>query len=209
MKKVSIVIADDHPIIRKAVKNTLRGKKQFRIIGEANNGLELLKFTENHLPDIAIIDLEMPVMKGYETIHELRKLCPGIKTIAFSGFLTESNQARAIKMGADATLCKTEPNNRLITALEAVIKGESYHSDVSGEHDTTLPGMESEDVLTLREKQILTLIATGKTSIQISRECNISKWTVDKHRANIKEKLGLGTLAEMVKYAMHHGYIAR
>lgn len=208
MKKFTLVIADDHPIIRKAIKNTLSKKKQFQIIGEANNGLELLKLAEKTAPDIAIIDLEMPTMKGYETIKELRAACPDIKTIAFSGFLTETNQDHAIQMGADSTLCKTESSRSLLDALEAVVNGKSYHSNVSVDNETP-DAKGSEDALTLREKQILTLIATGKTSIQISQECNISKWTVDKHRANIKEKLGLSTLAEMVRYALNNGYIGK
>ncbi len=207
MKTVAVVIADDHPIIRTAIKNTLKKNDKVEILAEANNGIELLAIMDDVIPDIAIIDLEMPMMNGYETILELHTSFPQVKTIAFSGFLTTTNQQRAIEMGAHATVSKADPSDSLMKALESVINGKTYHATVTTCFDIEGPEDNDNAILTLREKQILTMIAQGKSSKQISEECNISKWTVDKHRANIREKLGLNNLAEMVKYAIEYGYI--
>ncbi|WDP90198.1 MAG: response regulator transcription factor [Desulfobacter sp.] len=210
METIAVVIADDHPLIRQAVKNTFRNNDKIKISGEANNGIELLELMASSVPDIAIIDLEMPKMDGYDTILELHTLYPQTKTVAFSGFLNAANQQRAIDMGAFASISKTESSKQLVEALDAIIRGEAYHSDVTcGFYAGSPAGTPSpaQSVLTLREKQILTLIAEGKTSKQIGEAYNISQWTVNKHRSNIRSKLGHSSLAEMVRYAIEHGYI--
>jgi len=207
MDTIAVVIADDHPLIREAVKNTLKDNNKIQFSGEANNGIELLELLKTTVPDIAFIDLEMPKMDGYETILQLHNLYPETKTIAFSGFLNAANQKRAIEMGAFASISKTEPNECLVKALEGIIKGEPYHSNVSSGFYIE-PATDKQDaVLTLRQQQILSLIAEGKTSKQIGEAYNISQWTVNKHRSNIRLKLGHTSMAEMVRYAIEHGYI--
>ncbi len=206
METIAVVIADDHPLIRQAVKNAFKNDRRIKFSGEANNGIELLELIEKSVPDIAIIDLEMPKMDGYETILQLHTLHPTIKAIVFSGFLNTANQQRAIEMGAFASISKTETNEYFIKALDAIIRGERYHSDVSQEFYAA-PSDENKAGLTLREKQILSLIAEGKTSKQIGKAYNISQWTVNKHRSNIRVKLGHTNMAEMVRYAIEHGYI--
>lgn len=202
MKKIALLIADDHPIVRRAVKRIFRKNSEITFCGEANNGFEVMDLIEKAVPDIAIIDLEMPGMNCYDTILALHTKYPGIKTIAYSGFLDLKNQQRAIEMGAVATISKTEPMDVFLGAFQAIIEGKSFHSDVminpepdSGKNDTYT-------LLTLREKQILNLIGKGKTSKQIGSFIGISKWTVDKHRSNIKEKLGITNLAELIRYAI-------
>ncbi|MCG8638057.1 MAG: response regulator transcription factor [Desulfobacterales bacterium] len=207
MKTIAVVIADDHPLVRQAVKHTFRNKKEIQFLGEADNGIELLGLMEKRVPDIAIVDLEMPQMNGYDTIYELHTLYPDIKIIAFSGFLNAANQKRAIEMGACATISKTETSGDFIKALEAVIQGENYHTDVSSSYYADPPGEKKDVVLTLREKQVLSLVVQGKTSKQIGEAYNISQWTVDKHRSNIRTKLGHKSLAETVRYAIERGYI--
>jgi len=207
MDTIAVVMADDHPLIREAVKNTFKDNNRIQFAGEANNGIELLELLKTTVPDIAFIDLEMPKMDGYETILQLHNLYPETKTIAFSGFLNAANQKRAIEMGAFASISKTEPNECLVKALEDIIKGEPYHSNVSSGFYIE-PATDKQDaVLTLREQQILSLIAEGKTSKQIGETYNISQWTVNKHRSNIRLKLGHTSMAEMVRYAIEHGYI--
>jgi two-component system, NarL family, response regulator NreC len=206
MKKVSLVVADDHSIIRKAIVHLLT-KTDFEIIGEMNNGIELLAFVRKTVPDFAIIDLEMPKMDGYEAISKLRKKFSSIKLIAFSGFLDSHNQKQAIKMGADATVSKGDTVTTLLKALKAVQQGKNYHSDVSSIFSAKPLDDKKDTLLTLREKQILTMIANGKTSKQIGESYYISQWTVNKHRANIREKLGRNNISGIVKYAIENGYI--
>jgi len=110
MEKVTLVVADDHFIVRKAIAQILQ-ETEFELIGEMKNGIELLEFVKKTVPDFAIVDLEMPQMDGYEVISKLHKIFSNIKLIAFSGFLDSHNQKRAIKLGADATVSKSEPTS--------------------------------------------------------------------------------------------------
>lgn len=202
MKKIAVMIADDHPIVRKAIIAFFKNSPHIVFSGEADNGFELIELIKKSLPDIAIIDLEMPEMNGYDTILELRTNYPEIKTIAFTGFLDSINQQRAIELGAFSTVSKTESIAILIRAVEMVIEGKTFHSKMISnlyEESTT---NDKYSLLTQREKQVLNLIAEGKTSKQISQNYNISKWTVDKHRSNIKEKLEIRNFADMVRYAI-------
>lgn len=203
------MIADDHPLVRKAIKQSFRHHRQVEFLGEAGDGIELLELMAEKKPDIAIVDLEMPKMDGYAAILKLHDLYPETRIIVFSGFLNEVNQQRVIEMGARASICKTESSMAFVRALEAVIGGEQYHSDVTCGHYVDPPDNLRDEVLTLREQQILCLIAEGKTSRQIGEAFNISQWTVDKHRSNIRSKLGHKSLAETVRYAIESGYINR
>ncbi|MCF6248094.1 MAG: response regulator transcription factor [Desulfobacula sp.] len=204
MKTVAVVIADDHPLVISALRNAFQRNSKINLIGEANNGIELLELIKKRIPDIAIIDLEMPKMDGYETILELHTIHPEIKTIAFSGFLNSANQQRVIDLGAYASISKTETSKNIFKAFQAVMDGENYHSAItSNDYEETVE-QKDDSILTLREKQIIKLIAQGKTSKQISEAYNISQWTVDKHRSNIKEKLGIKSLAEMIRYAIEN-----
>lgn len=206
MNCLEIVIADDHPIVLSAIKDTIKTKEGWRIIGEAGNGFDLLNLIRRLTPDIAIIDLEMPMMKGYETIAEISLSYPEIKTIALSGFLNEANRQRAIEAGASATVSKSNPLSDVLKAIEKVAQGREYHSPGIPFIDEKPFDETKNAVLTSREKQILKLIAKGQTSKDISDICNISQWTVDRHRANIRAKLGLKNVAEMVRYALKNGY---
>jgi len=202
MKQIAVMVADDHPIVRNAIKRFFIKKANIDLLGEANNGFELIELIKMSCPHIAIIDLEMPGMNGYDTILELHNNYPEIKTIAFSGFLDSVNQQRAIALGAFSTVSKAESPNVLLKAVELAIDGKHFHSEVIYGF---CPESVTEDryaLLTMREKQVLDLIAEGKTSRQISHTCNISKWTVDKHRSNIKEKLEIKSLAGIIRYAI-------
>lgn len=202
MEKIAVMIADDHPIVRNAIKKFFIKKPHIDFCGEAKNGLELLRLIEEACPDIAVIDLEMPEMNGYDTISALHNNYPQIKTIAFSGFLDSVTQQRAIALGAFSTVSKTESVHVLLRAIEMTINGQHFHSDVLRDFSSGAPVDDRYSLLTMREKQILTLIAQGKTSKQISQEFNISKWTVDKHRSNIKEKLEIKNFAGIIRYAI-------
>lgn len=206
MKTIAVVIADDHPIIRTAFKNTFRKNENLKFLGEASNGIELLELVKEQVPDIAVIDLEMPRMDGYDTILELHTLYPEIKTVVFSGFLNAANQQRAINMGAHSSISKAESNKMIIQAIETIIRGERYHSKAFANFYVEPIEDKNSELLTLREKQILSLIADGKTSKQIGEVYSISQWTVDKHRSNIRGKLGLKNLSQMVRYAIEQGY---
>lgn len=209
MKKVSVVVADDHSIIRDTISAVIDQDK-FELVGTAENGVELMTLVDQTLPDIAVVDLEMPAMNGYKAISELHSKFPEVRLIAFSGFMTPANQKKVISMGAAATLSKGEPVSELMKALDEVSRGGTYHSDVSTIFwPEPSPVNEQDTPLTQRETQILTMVADGMTSKQIGKAYFISEWTVNKHRANIKSKLGLRSLSDLVRYAMDKGYISQ
>jgi two-component system, NarL family, response regulator NreC len=207
MKSVKIAIADDHPVVRSALKIAIGKRRGWSLSGEAGTGFELLDLIKSVNPEVAIIDLKMPGMEGYDTIAEISALYPELKIIVFSGFLNATDQRQIIKSGVSATVSKSDSIEDLFKAIEAVIRDESYYLTEFTCVDEKPLENEADDFLTLREKQILRLIAQGKNSKKISDICHISKWTVDKHRSNIRAKLGMKNVAEMVRYAIDSGYV--
>ena len=201
--KIGVVIADDHPAILKWLSITLKKNFEIGLLKETTNGLDLIEAIEKTAPELAIIDLEMPKMNGYDAIQKIHTEHPHTKTIVFSGFLTPKAQEQAIINGAHSTISKTESSESIINAIETILKGERYHSNAFSDTGIKPPLENRKAILTLREKQILDLIAKGQTSKEISALFNISKATVDKHRSNIKEKLGLKNIAELVRYAIN------
>jgi len=206
MKKFSLIVADDHTIVRNAIEHMLKNTI-FEITGSVNNGIELIEFVEKQMPDMAIIDLEMPKMDGYETISILHKKFAYIKIIAFSGFINSQNQQRLIEIGVDGIVSKNGAPSVLITALEEVSQNNKYYSTLPSDVYEKPRRNDKENPLTRREKQILAMIASGKTSKQIAAKLCISQWTVNTHRANIREKLKLHNMSAMVKYAIDNSYI--
>jgi two-component system nitrate/nitrite response regulator NarL len=150
-----------------------------------------------------VVDLKMPGFNEYDAILKIRADYPHIKIVVFSGYLTPENQQQIKEMGVNWSISKTEGTQQIITVFNSVMEGKSYHSDVSFCIDAAIFNDDTNGNLTLREKQILMLISQGKTSREIGRVLCISKATVDKHRSNIKEKLGLKNIAEMVRYALN------
>ncbi len=139
------------------------------------------------VPDLAIIDLEMPKINGYDAILKIHTMYPEIKTIIFSGFLTPETQKRVIHLGAHSTISKNETHETIIDAFRTIINGNRYHSDVSSGIDQKKFDYFQEDTLTVRENEIVDLIVKGYSSKKIADLLGISKWTVDRHRANIRK----------------------
>ncbi len=208
MKPVTIIVADDHPIVRDMIKMQIKSKDQWQILGEAEDGVALLEMVREMVPDVVIVDLEMPRMRGDAAIRAINSLRLGVKTIVISGFFHEINLKRVFDAGASAAVTKTAATEELIHAVEQVIDGSTYLSPELAEILEQSKGKDPHTTLTDREKQILTLIAEGKSRKQISEMQLISPWTVDKHRSNIKAKLGFANVAEMVRYAISNGYIS-
>ena len=196
-KKVKIIIADDHPFVRSCVAKAVKKHAKITFLEEADNGIDLLKRIEEKQPDLAVIDLSMPGKDGYSAIYEIHTKYPQIKIIAFSGFLTPENQNRAISLGAHSSISKTESTKAIGHAIKSIVEGHHYHSDVSSILDIQTNNTDFTP-LTKREQQVAELVVQGKSSKEISSMFNISSLTVDKHRANIKQKLGAKNVAEMV-----------
>lgn len=197
-REIRIVIADDHPFVRRCFAKIIGKHIGITLLEEADNGDDLIEIINKTVPDLAVIDLSMPRKNGYDAISEIHTRHPQVKIIAFSGYLTPENQKRAIDLGAHATISKTVSTKILDHAIKQVLDGESYHTDVTSSESASPQDGKGSTELTKREQQIADLVLNGKSSKEISALLNISKLTVDKHRANIKQKLGAKNVAEMV-----------
>jgi len=209
MEPIGVVIADDHPLIRKLFADVIDEYINIKFMKEAGDGADLLTIVEATHPDLAVIDLEMPKVNGYDAIFEISNRFPQVKTIAFSGFLTFDTQKRVIELGVHSSISKTEPPLAIRNAIKEIVKGKNYHSDISSKKENDIGNQEKTDLLadktamlTKREKQILQQIQHGHSSKEIACFYNISPLTVNKHRQNIKKKLGARNTAEMIRIAL-------
>jgi two-component system, NarL family, response regulator NreC len=209
----SVVLADDHAMFRQGVKRILAELPGVRVVGEAQDGLELLDLLKNIKPDLVILDISMPHLRGVEAIREIMTLHPGAKILMLTMHKEQEYLYFALKAGVDGFLLKEDADSELILALEAIRRGKVYISPLLSEQ---LPGLLAKhhrrrggqaEILTEREKQILQLIAAGRSSKEIGAQLFISPRTVQNHRANLMRKLNLKKTADLVKYALQQGLL--
>lgn len=206
---IKIIIADDHQLFIDGMKSILAKSIDIETIGEANNGLEVIKLIENDLqPDVLITDIRMPIMDGIMLTKTLSKTYPQLKILALSMFDQTVDVIEMLNAGAKGYVTKNVDKSELITALHTLVKGDYYFSENLPieiqdwfNKEQTLP---KETILTKRETEILQLLAKGRTSIQMAKHLKLSKYTVDTHRKNIHKKLGIKSNTGLVNYALKH-----
>jgi len=203
---IKVIIADDHKIFIDGLKSILSKKIGITIIGEANNGLEIIKLLEKgYRPDIVITDIRMPIIDGVSLTKILSKEYPSIPVLALSMYDQSTEVIEMLEAGAKGYLTKAVEINELIQAIHTIVKGE-YYFDKSLPKDTRAWFNTEHDsdikILTRREKEILQLIAKGITTIQMAQQLKISRFTIDTHRKNIHKKLGIKTNTGLVNYAL-------
>jgi DNA-binding NarL/FixJ family response regulator len=210
---VTILLADDHPMIRQGLRNLLHGEAAFKVIDEAADGLEALRKIERCKPDILIVDIIMPLLNGLEVIRQAQKLSPVTRVIVFSMQGAEPYVAEALKAGAVGYILKDAGPAEILNALQSVLQGARYLSAALAER-LEAGGYNLEDeksdgyqTLTLRERQIFQMAATGKTSTEIGRMLSISPRTVELHRSRVLRKLGLRNQSELIRYAIKRGFL--
>ncbi|MEW6441690.1 MAG: response regulator transcription factor [bacterium] len=215
MGRCSIILADDHTLLRKGLKKILAEKAYLEVIGEATDGMELLELLKKSSPDMVVLDISMPHLRGLEALHEIRILCPAVKVLVLTMHKDKTYLVQAISAGADGYLLKEDADTELFTAIETIRRGRTYISPFfSGEAredwvqmcrgGRNLPFSES---LTLREREVLKLIAEGKSSKEIGDLLSISARTVERHRANMMTKLNVKKTADLVRYAIEKEYV--
>ncbi|HWR88808.1 MAG TPA: response regulator transcription factor [Dissulfurispiraceae bacterium] len=211
-----IVLADDHRLLRQGLRMLIESVDWLKVVGEAADGLDLLDLLKRQPAHMVLLDLSMPRLHGLEAIREIRTIRPGIKVLV----LTMHNERRyltdAMAAGADGYLLKDDADSELFSAIERVRDGRVYVSpgfreDVivewaRGLRSPSKPQAEPE-LLTDRERQILKLIAEGRSNRQIAGLLYISVRTAEHHRANIRKKLNVRTTADLIKYAGEKGFI--
>ena len=203
---IKIIIADDHQLFIDGIKSIILKEIGISVIGEANNGLELLNMVENGLkPDIIITDIRMPIMDGVTVTKLLTKDHSEIKVLALSMYDQTIDVIEMLEAGAKGYITKNVEKKELISALHTLIKGEYHFSENLPQEIQNWFQKESvkeTQVLTRRETEILQLLAKGRTSIQMAQQLKLSKYTIDTHRKNIHKKLGIKTNTGLVKYVI-------
>lgn len=207
-----IVLADDHTIVRHGVKKMIEEMADLTVIGEASDGLELLSLLKILDTDLVILDISMPNLRGIEATCELKKVFPNVKVLILTMYRDEELLHHAISSGADGYVLKEDSDKELYIAIENVRQGKLYISPrlsggltVETRQGIFEPPLER---LTKREMEVLRLIAEWKSSKEIANLLFISVRTVQNHRARIMSKLDMKKTADLVKYAIHQGYIS-
>lgn len=206
---INIIIADDHQLFIDGIKSILNKSIDIKTVGDANNGLEVLKLLENGIePDVILTDIRMPVMDGVALTKEVTKHYPRINVLALSMYDQTADVIEMLNAGAKGYVTKNVEKKELTKALYTVVKGDYYFSENLPEDIKDWFNTESltpkESTLTKREVEILQLVAKGRTSIQIAKQLSLSKFTVDTHRKNIHKKLGIKSNAGLVNYTLKH-----
>ncbi len=211
-----IVLSDDHALFRLGLKRILEGIPGTTVIGEAGDGFELLNLLKKLRPDLVLLDISMPRLRGLEAIPEIKALHPAMKIVILTMHKRKEYLREAIAAGAAGYLLKEDAGAELATAIDRVRKGKTYVSPLIAEELTDEWAQFSRGELqpdfkgvslTLREREVLKLIAEGKSSKEIADLLTISARTAEHHRANIMMKLHANKTADLVKYACSHGYV--
>lgn len=213
MKNYHILLADDHTMFRQGIRRIIEESDNLKIVGEVGNGFELLEFLKNRSVDMVILDISMPKMRGIEATREAKVIRPHIKILILTMHKNTEYVQHSIKAGADGYLIKEDSDTELLTAINKILQGDRYisHSLALELADDFLSKERKDlkypfDRLTTREREVLKLIAEGKSSRNIGELLFISPRTAEHHRANMKKKLGLQSTADLIKYAIKKGY---
>jgi len=209
MKPYRILLTDDHSLLREAIKKSIEEVPGLKVIGEARDGVDLMRLLSRTTPDLIILDISMPNLPGLDAAKIIKARNPDIKILILTMHKSGEFLRRALAVGIEGYLLKENALADLVTAIETIRRGGNYISSLLGgkilreEIGLRLSG----EVLSPREIEILKLVAQGKSSKEIADSLSLSIMTVYNHRVNIKNKLNLKKNAELVRYAIENGYI--
>lgn len=199
-----VIVADDHAIVRQGVKSILAGLPDLEVVGEAENGVELIALVKRHAPALIFADIAMPYAGGLEAVEEIRRWSPKSRLIIITGLTSRGLVAQARAAAVDGIFLKSDPPGELFGAIPKILNGERVYSaaieKVLGE---TAPS----DILTGRELQVLLGISRGETNARIAERLGVSAYTVDKHRTNMMRKLNVHSAAELLALAIRDGLL--
>ena len=212
-----ILLADDHVMFRRGVRSLIQGMNNVEVVGEAGDGFELLRLMKDIRPHLVIMDISMPNLRGLEATREIKILEPGVKVLILSMHKEREYLYHALTAGAEGYLLKEDADGELISAIETLRRGGTFISPLLSNQMADIfvdkcqargaPRSSVGEPLTIREREIVKLIAEGKSSKEIGELLFISSRTVQHHRANLMRKLNLKKSADLVKYAIQKGYV--
>ncbi len=216
MRTIRVLLADDHNLIRAGLRLVVSQQPDFQVAGEAENGRQAVALAEQLKPDVVVMDIKMPDLNGIEACHQIREALPDTQVVMLSMHSDETYVLRALKAGARAYLLKDSAEADLARAIRAAVDGKSFFSPAVGkvlleDYMRKLQRTGAEDsyeLLSPREREILQVVAEGKSSKEIANSLNLSIYTVETHRAKIMQKLNLRSMPELILYAVRKGIIS-
>jgi DNA-binding NarL/FixJ family response regulator len=220
MEKIRIMLTDDHALVRAGIRSLLNEMHDVEVVAEADNGRDALRLIEQFSPDIVLLDIAMSELNGLETAVRISKEFPDIKVAILSMHANEEYVVQALRAGAVGYLLKDTAPNELEIAIRAIALGKVYLSPSISKHVvenylkrvSASPEAEPEqnifNLLTTRQREILQLIAEGNSTKEIAHKLNVSVKTVETHRMQLMERLGINDIAGLVRYAIRHGIIS-
>ncbi len=214
MNVITIVLADDHHIVRQGIKALLENENDFTVIGEASDGFKAVEITNRLKPQILIVDLMMPGLSGLEVTRQVVKICPKTKVLVLSMYMNEPYVVEALRNGAYGYVLKESNISELMSAIREISKGHHYLSPPLSERaieayleKTNNAFFDPYETLTTREREVLYLAVEGFSNTEIAAKLFISPRTVETHRANMMRKLSLQSHIDLIKYALKKGII--
>ena len=216
MSKITVLVAEDHTIVRKGICSLLATKPDIEVVGEAEDGWEAIKKVETLLPDVVLMDITMPHLNGLEATRHIKKMFPQVKVLALTMYTNEEYISQVLQAGASGYVVKQAAPAELISAIQAVHRGDSFLSPSVSKtvieeylkHTDAAPQGDHYEALTDREREVLQLIAEGYSNREIAEKLQVSIKTVGVHRVNLMEKLGIHNVTDLVKYALRKGIIS-
>lgn len=214
MTRVRVLLADDHTLVRAGLTKLLESMPDISVVGEAGDGLALLKLAEQLQPQLVLMDIAMPGLNGIEATARLARSCPNIRVLILSMHQSEEYVRQALRQGASAYLLKDAAPMELEHAIAAVLRGEIYLSPAvsSGVVSDYVQRLRSDEPapspLTPRQREVLQLIAEGQSTKEIARRLELSVKTVDTHRSQLMKQLDIHEVTGLVRYAMRAGLVS-
>ncbi len=214
LKRTTIVLADDHRIVRQGLRALLAGEADFEVVGEADDGREALELVRRLTPDVLVLDLMMPGLNGLEVARQLPRQSPGVRVVVLSMYDDEGFVLEALANGVSGYVLKDSNSSDLIHAVREVAAGRRYLSPPLSDRAieayqqrAKVGTMDKHETLTTREREVLQLSAEGHTNSEIATRLGISTRTAETHRSHVMHKLGLHTQSDLIRYAIRRGII--
>jgi DNA-binding NarL/FixJ family response regulator len=207
---IDVLIADDHPLLRKGIRHLLEQESDFRPPGEAENATEVIQRIQEKSWDVIVLDIAMPGRSGLETLLDVKQIRPQLPVLVLSMHAEDLFAVRAIKAGASGYITKNKASSELVAAIRKVVAGRKYVSPALAEALANTVGAgdrPAHETLSNREFQVFCQISTGKSVSAISEEMGLSVKTVSTYRGRILEKMGMRTNAELMRYAIRNGLV--
>ena len=215
MDEIRVLLGDDHTVLRQGLRKILEDRRDWRVVAEAGNGRDAVREAIEQNPDVAVLDIGMPLLTGIEATRQIVRRAPGVRILILSMHSDQAYVTQAVQAGARGYLLKESAGSELIAAIAAVAAGKTFFSPAVAQvvFDDYVRSLSERgitdryDALSEREREVLQLVAEGKSSKEIADVLSISPATVETHRTHLLQKLGLRNTAEVVRYAARRGIV--